>query len=106
MSPSGHVLGINIGGRGVTGGDIPLGSLLLQGKHKRRVVQRRMEWVEEQRTLGRSPTSMEDSRDDWNCNHYGGKSYGGSSKEHEEFSMPLLGEDHDQGKKWFKRENS
>ena len=29
MAPSGHVPVVNKGGRGVTGGDIPLGSLLL-----------------------------------------------------------------------------
>lgn len=72
MAPLGHVPGINIGGIGVMGGNISLGSLLLQGKRRRRVVQRRMEWVAEQRASGHSPMSMEDSKDDCNSIRCGG----------------------------------
>ena len=47
------------------------------------------------------PVSMEDSRDNCNCSHCGGCNYDDSSKEVEEFSMPLREYD-DQGEKWFK----
>ena len=49
--------------------------------------------------------SMEDSRDGFHCSRCGGRSDGGSSKEHE-FSIPLSQEDDNQGKTWFKHENS
>lgn len=64
-------------------------------------MQRRMERVAEQRMLRRSLVSMEDRRDGYNY-HCGGRSYGGSGKEQEEFSMSLLGEDDKHGENWFK----
>lgn len=54
---------------------------------------------------GCSPLLMEDSRDGYNCSLCEGRSYGNSSKEEKELSMPLR-EDDDQGGQWFKRENS
>ena len=66
---------------------------------------RKLEWVVGVRMSGRSPLSMEDSRDNCNGSHCGGHNYGGSSKDTEESSMPL-GEDDDPGEQWFNRENS
>lgn len=96
MPPSRHGLGGNIGDRRVTGGDIILGILLLEGKFHDRVVQRSMDQAVEQGTLSRSSVSVDDSRDGCHYIHYRGCSDGGSTKEHE-FSIPLMEEVDDQG---------
>ena len=66
---------------------------------------RQLEWVAGVRMSGCNPLSREDSRDNCNCSRCGGRNYGGSGKDAEEFNMSL-GEDDDQGEQWFKQENS
>ena len=69
------------------------------------MVDRTLESVAKQRMA--KSMSRSDSWDgcSCNCNRHGGRSFGGSGKEVEELSA-TPGEEEDQGKLWFNRENS
>ena len=104
MAPSGHVPCKALGGGETEERNIHFVGLL-QGVCRCRVVNRKLPLVVWWRMSGRSPLSMEDSKDGYNCSRCGGHSYGGSGKEVEETSMSL-GDDDNLGEQWFNRENS
>ena len=105
MAPSGQGLDENIGECRVVEKDNSLGLLLSQVAWCGKVAQGSMEREGEQSRSRPSPVSMEDNREGCHCSKCGGRSDGGSSKEHA-FSTPLTEEADEQGEAWFKQENS
>ena len=66
---------------------------LLQGVCRCQVVNRELVLVAGGMMLGQSLMLIEDNKDGFNCNRYGGCDYGGFGKEAEETNMSLGDED-------------
>lgn len=104
MAPSGHVSCKVLGGGEMEERAI-CSTGLSQSACRSRVVNWSLTLGAGWTMSGRSPQSMEGSKDGCNCSQCGGHNFGGSRKDLEETSMPL-GDNDNLGEQWFNRENS